>query len=266
MFGLKGFSRFFLLAGLALFTVGCSVAPAASAQQPGTPVVNNTPAGQTPTGQTAGSNSSRGITVVGTGKTSGSPDMAQIHIGIDTQDPAAQKAVSDNQTRMNALLVKLKELGIADNDIRTSNYNVSTQRPPMPVEPGTQGSALTPIYFVSNQVQVTIRDVTKLGSVLDQVVEVGANNIYGVNFGFSDPSKLEAEARAKAVEDARNRAQSLAQLEGVTLGAIVNVSEVINAFPGPVYQSATGLGGSGTPIQPGALEIVVNIQVTYTIQ
>lgn len=220
----------------------------------------------TPAGQTAGSSNSRGITVVGTGKTSGSPDMVQINIGIDTQDPTAQKAVNDNQTRMNALLAKLKELGIADKDIRTSNYNVSTQRPPMPTGPDAQGDTGAPIYFVSNQVQVTIRDVAKLGNVLDQVVAVGANHIYGVNFGFSDPSKLEVEARAKAVEDARNRAQSLAQLEGVTLGPIASVSEVINAFPGPVYQSAAGLGGSGTPIQPGALEVVVSIQVTYTIQ
>jgi uncharacterized protein YggE len=115
-----------------------------------------------------------------------------------------------------------------------------------------------------------VRDVNKLGDVLDKVVAAGANNVYGVSFSVDDTSKLEADARAKAVADAKARADSLARLTGVTLGDVVSVSEVIGG-PGPVYEAArmsaaAGLGGGGAPIQPGELEVNMSIQVTFAIK
>ena len=122
------------------------------------------------------------------------------------------------------------------------------------------------IYHVTNQVDVTVRDVNQLGDVLDKAVAAGANNIYGVNFSVEDTAKLEADARAKAVADAKARAQELAQLNGVQLGEVLSVSEVIGGSAFPMDYGAKGMGGGGTPVQPGELEMSLSIQITYAVK
>lgn len=211
----------------------------------------------------------RGITVVGTGKAAGAPDVAHVNVGIETQSDSVQKAVADNKVKMTQLLAALKRMGIADKDIQTTNYSVYTQRQPAP-GPDSKSNLGPTTFQVNNQVDVTVRDVTKLGDVLDQVVAAGANNVYGVNFSVDDTTKLQADARAKAFADAKARAESLAELAGVSLGEVVSVSEVIGG-PGPIYEgprmsAAAGLGGGGAPIQPGELEVNTSIQVTFAIK
>jgi hypothetical protein len=110
-----------------------------------------------------------------------------------------------------------------------------------------------------------LREVSKLGGVLDKAVAAGANSVYGVSFGVSDPSQLQAEARAKAVADAKARAADLAQLAGVTLGDVQSLSES-GAGPGPISAGPLAAMAATTPIQPGALEVTVSVQVTYAIQ
>ena len=209
----------------------------------------------------------RGITVVGTGKASGTPDLANINVGVETGAASAQQAVNDNKAKMTQLLDALKSLGVADKDVQTSNYGVYTERQPVP-GPESKGGEGPVSYRVTNQVNVTVRDIAKLGDVLDKVVAAGANNIYGVNFSVADTSKLQADARAKAIEDARSRAESLAKLTGVALGDVMSVSEIIGGA-GPIYgvmeSAKMGLGG-GTPIQPGELEVNMNVQVTFAIK
>ncbi len=213
----------------------------------------------------------RGITVVGEGKTSGKPDVAHITVGIETQAALLQSAVDENKTKMNTLLEALKAQGIAEKDIRTSNYSVYTERVAPSTGVPTKGSEPLStdqmIYHVSNQVDVTVRDVNQLGDVLDKAVAAGANNIYGVNFNVEDTAKLEADARAKAVADAQARAQDLAKLNGVQLGDVISVSEVVGGGGVPMLRSAAvGMGGGGTPVQPGELDISVSLQVTYAIK
>jgi len=213
--------------------------------------------------QASGSSTASGITVVGVGQAAGTPDVAHVSVGIETSAVSVQQAVSDNKGKMSALLDALKGLGLSDKDIQTSNYSVYTQQ--APDASGASGSgALT--YHVSNQVDVTVRDVTKLGDILDKAVAAGANNIYGVSFSVDDTSKLEADARAKAITDAKARATSLAQLAGVQLGEVMSISEVIGSN-GPMYASvASGMGGGGTPIQPGELNVAMSVQVTFAIK
>ena len=208
----------------------------------------------------------RGITVVGTGKVTGKPDIARVTVGIETQAPLLQKAVDDNKAKMNGLLDTLKQLGLADKDIRTSNYSVYTERVSPPAS-GAEVSANQMIYHVTNQVDVTVRDVNQIGDVLDKSVAAGANNIYGVNFSVEDTAKLEADARAKAVADAKARAESLAQLNGLQLGEVLTVSEVVGGAV-PLYrEAAMGLGGGGgTPVQPGELEVSASIQIMYAVK
>ena len=249
-------------------TVGCTAisTPAASAgsvkSEPLAGVTGGGPVANQPAQSTG-----RGITVVGTGKAAGTPDVAHVNIGVETQADTVQQAVADNKAKMTKLLDTLKASGIADKDIQTTNYGVYTQREPGPEGKGSSGQTT---YHVNNQVNVAVRDVTKLGDVLDKVVAAGANNVYGVNFSVADTTMLQSDARAKAFADAQARAESLAKLAGVSLGDVVSVSEVIGGY-GPIYDSAyktasAGLGGGGAPVQPGELEVNMSIQVTFAIK
>jgi hypothetical protein len=227
----------------------------------------NAPRSTQPVAQAAAvTTSERSITVVGTGKVTGKPDIARVTVGIETQAPSLQTAVDDNKAKMNGLLETLQELGLAEKDIRTSNYSVYTERVSPPAS-GAEVSANQMIYHVTNQVDVTLRDVNQIGNVLDKAVAAGANNIYGVNFSVEDTAKLEADARAKAVADGQARAEELAQLNGVQLGEVLTVSEVVGGAV-PLYRDAAmGLGGGGgTPVQPGELEMSVSIQITYAVK
>jgi uncharacterized protein YggE len=195
----------------------------------------------------------------------GKPDIARVTVGIETQASSLQTAVDDNKAKMNNLLDTLRKLGLADQDIRTSNYSVYTERVSSPAA-SVEVSTDQMIYHVTNQVDVTVRDVDQIGEVLDQAVAAGANNIYGVNFSVEDTAKLEADARAKAVADAKARAAELAQLNGVQLGEVLTISEVVGGAV-PLYRDAAmGLGGGGTPVQPGELEMSVSIQITYAVK
>ncbi len=207
----------------------------------------------------------RSITVVGIGKATGKPRIAHVTVGIETQASSLQKAVDDNKAKMNNLLDTLKKLGLADKDILTSNYSIYTERASSPT-PGAEVNTDQMIYHVTNQVDVTVRDVNQIGEMLDKAVAAGANNIYGVNFSVEDTTKLEADARTKAVANAKARAEELAQLNGLQLGDVLTVSEVIGGSAYPMDYSAKGMGGGGTPVQPGELEISMSIQITYAVK
>ncbi len=121
-------------------------------------------------------------------------------------------------------------------------------------------------YRVSASLSVNVRDLSRLGKVLEDAVKAGANNIAGVSYGIQDRSTLEAAAREKAVADAKARAQALAQLSGVELGGVVSVSEVIGGASPVVDRGSLGLGGGGgAPLQPGQLEVVTQVQVSFAI-
>jgi uncharacterized protein len=208
---------------------------------------------------------SGGITVVGQGTAYGQPDQATVIVGVETFAPSVDEATTQNQETLNSVMGALEEAGIAPEDIQTTNYSLYAEQ--IYGERGPEGIAG---YRVSNQVNVKIRDISKVSDVLGVVTGAGANAIYGVNFAVADPAALEAEARAAAMADAAARAESLAELGGVGLGEIRIISEVITQ-PGLPY----GMGGgayameqaAGAPgISPGQLSYQVQVQVTYGLQ
>ena len=104
--------------------------------------------------------------------------------------------------------------------------------------------------------------------MLEAAIEAGANNISSVSFSLSDPSALRTEARQEAVEDARATAEELAELNGVAIGRVVSVSEVISGgayYVSEVASAAEGLGGGGGPISPGEVSVNVQLQIAYEI-
>ncbi|MFC1976150.1 SIMPL domain-containing protein [Chloroflexota bacterium] len=206
----------------------------------------------------------RTITVVGEGEVSAPPDIAQVHIGVQVSDLDPKVTTEKAAQDMNALLAALKGKGIAEKDIQTSYYTVYVDRPYSP-----QGPTDEAMIQVSNNVQVTIRDLDKVTDILSVAIEAGANNINSVDFRLADTSKLQSEARAKAVENAQAKAQELAELNGIAVGEVVSVSEVIDNgayFISKQSYAAAGLGGGGAgPISPGDVSVTSQLQITYAI-
>jgi uncharacterized protein YggE len=205
--------------------------------------------------------------VVGQGQAFGAPDQAQAQIGVEIFAENVNAATSQNQTTFDNIKAALLEQGVAEEDIQTSNYSVwADQRYD---ENGvTQGIVG---YRVTNQVNVTIRDINKVSDVLAAAIDAGANSIYGVYFSVSDPAALEAEARQAAMADAQARATSLAELGNVELGGIQIISEVIGSPVQPLLTRNMGGGmaeeaAAAPGISPGQLSFQVQVQVTYAIQ
>jgi len=205
-----------------------------------------------------------GIMVIAEGKAVGKPDLAMITIGVQTRDAEAQTAAEQNDVQMAAVMSALLEKGVAEEDIQTTNYSIQ-------VEIDWQDSTQRVIgYVVDNSVVIKLRNVDQVGDVLDAATGAGANNVYGIQFTFDDPSALREEARAQAMAEAQAKAQALAQLAGVGLGKPRQISESI-IEPGPLYMerayaAAPSEGGGVTPVSVGQQEVTVQVQVTFEIR
>ena len=204
-----------------------------------------------------------GITVVGQGEAYGTPDQAQIQVGVETFAATVSEATVQNEATLQQIMDALAAQNIAAEDIQTTNYSLWAEQ--IYGDKGPEGIAG---YRVNNQVNVTIRNIDQVSDVLAAVTEAGANTIYGVNFSVADPAGLEEEARAAAIADANARAQSLAELAGVQLGDVTVISEIIGQPIAPMGggMAMADMAASGPGISPGQLSYQVQVQVTFGIQ
>ncbi|MEK7606837.1 MAG: SIMPL domain-containing protein [Patescibacteria group bacterium] len=207
------------------------------------------------------------ITIEGEGKVAGVPEIAVIGVGISTENKEVVKAQTENNTKMTTLIGRVKGFGVDSKDIQTTNYSLSPQYE------WPDGKRVLRGYRVTQEVQVKIRDLGKIGAILSSVGESGANQVSGVSFTIDDPETLREQAREKALENARAKAKSVAEKAGVKLGKLVTFSEYSPS--GSTYYKgfdsyAMGLGGATeaaapAPVESGSLDIVVNVNVTYEI-
>jgi hypothetical protein len=204
------------------------------------------------------------ITVVGEGKISLEPDMATINVGAESRADTATEAKSEVETIMAAVSEALQQMSIAEKDIQTSHFIIHYEREPLSFMPDGGPQEFREYYYVSNMVRVAVRDVELAGDVLDAVVQSGANQIHGVSYTVSDRSSWLNQAQALAVEDARSQAEELAELNGLTLGEVLSVSEIIGGVPMPLMRIEGGMGGGGG-ISPGELELTTQIQMTFGV-
>lgn len=206
------------------------------------------------------------LNVSGEGKVLTRPDRAIINMGVQTENKDAKIAQTENAQKMDAVMKKLQELGIAKDDIKTSVYNISPQYD------YSDGKSYLKGYQVLNILAVTIKDTAKVGDIIDQVVQVGANRIDSVAFTISEPDKYYNEAIAKAIDQAKEKANVMANAGGVKIKGVFNISEV-NAGYQPVYDynikgasmAAADLAVP-TPISSGQLEVKANVTVAFEIQ
>jgi uncharacterized protein len=205
------------------------------------------------------------ITVTGQGKALATPDIADISFGVESRGTVAADVQTANTKTMNALIDKVKALGISADDVQTSNYSVNQD---FKYDPQTGQSS--PVgWIVSQTVDVKVRDIGKISDVLQTAGQNGATNIQGPNFTIDDPSAILSQARAKAIADAQKNASALAKQLGVRLVAVVGYSENQGNVPVPLpyFAKASGVGGGGSApaIQPGQNEVDLSVTVTYKL-
>ncbi len=207
----------------------------------------------------------RVISVSGSGQVSLQPDIAYIYMGVSTENESAADAVAKNNADTQRLIDALKAAGVAENDLRTSNFSIWQNTPY-----GVDGMPGKPVYRVDNTVYVTARDLAKLGDLLDTAVRAGANNINSIQFDVADKTQALTDARKAAVDAAKKQAAELADAAGVKLGDIQGIQYYDNAPV--VYAEAKGLGGGAdaaalaVPINPGQMQITATVTVNFEIR
>ena len=208
----------------------------------------------------------RTLSVTGSGQAVLSPDIAYIYVGVHTEKPSASEAVTENNDQTQKMIQALRDFGIDAKDIRTTNFSIW---PMDKYDPSTGLPSGQKTYAVDNTVYVTVRDLDKLGDLLDTVVSAGANTVNSVQFDVADKTEALKQARADAVKDAEEQAKSLASAAGMTLGEI----QTIGFFDNPIYPVFDGKGGGGNaaveaavPIQPGQLTFNVTVNIAYAIK
>ena len=233
-------------------------------------VVASAGADPSPTAQASSSGEDFGrsaIWVSGTGEVAAIPDMAVVRLGVEVEGDTVQAAMDKAAAAMDSVVATLRANGVAEKDIQTQWFNI------YPVRDWTEREETIVGYQVTNTVSVKVREVDATGHIIDAVAKAGGDliRINGVSFTIDDPSKYYTEARAEAVADATEKAQQLADLAGVQLGAPFYISEGGGYTPTPIYMdyAMQSYGGSSvptTPINPGETEIILKVQMAFTIQ
>lgn len=208
------------------------------------------------------------ISVSGTGTINAVPDMATINTGVVSQGETAREALDQNNEAMTALIATLQSAGLENRDIQTSDFSV---RPNYAYSnrSDSDGYSQPPRiegYEVSNTVSIRVRDLEELGGILDQVVTAGSNTINGISFSVENSEVLLEEARIRAVNDARAKAETLTGAAGVSLGDIRTISENSGSAPQPVMYRAMAMDAApDVPIQGGELSFSVSVGITWDI-
>lgn len=197
------------------------------------------------------------------------PDTAIVSAGVLAEKATAAEALDENNAAMGALVDELKSAGIAEKDIRTSNFSIEPVYVyPGPRADGEQEPPRITGYRVSNTVTVRIRDIAAAGGLLDRVVRLGANQIRGVEFAVSDDAALLDEARKRAIAEARRKAELYAEAGGFRLGRLLQVAESGGQMPmpAPMMRMEAAMADMKTvPVQAGEQEIRVGVQVQFEI-
>lgn len=220
------------------------------------------------------------ITVEGTGDVSVVPDVAQITFTVSESAKSVKEAQDLTTQKTDDAIAAMKKLGIAEKDVKTLSYNVSPKYEySQPCPPGVMCTAMMPSnpkivgYDVSQTVEVKVRDTAKAGDALAALGSIGVQNISGPNFMVDDEDAAKAEARGKAIDDARAKAKVLAKQLGVGLGKVVSYSENGNGYPQPMMYSAVAKGGAvdasrevAPSLPTGENKTTVTVSVTYEIR
>lgn len=214
-----------------------------------TPPMTTTPTTTTPTART--------ITSTGTGHVAAVPDVITVRIGVETRSETVSEALDQSAQRMSAVLEALRDRGVEDRDLQTSELSLSPTY-------GDEGTTVTG-YQARNVVTARLRNVGGAGATIDAAVQAAgdAARLEGVTFSVADDQALLAEARRLAVEDAQDKAGQLADAAGVPLGMLISISEATRGGP-PIPLARDEALGS-VPLEPGTQQLRIDVVVVHAI-
>jgi uncharacterized protein YggE len=212
-----------------------------------------------------GGSTQQGISVTGEGKATGQPDVAVLSLGISTIKPTVAEARDQAATTMQALIDSVKGNGVAEKDIQSTQLSIYPE-----YDYSIVSSQKLIGYRLTNTVAIKVRDINKTSDVLDGAVAAGGDltQVQSIDFTIDKPDALKDQAREAAVNDAKARAQRLADTAGVKLGDPISIMEssVTPAVPMRTYSPDTlGAGEAATPIEPGSLDVDLTVQVVFAI-
>jgi uncharacterized protein YggE len=232
-----------------------------------------------------------GIWVSGEGEVPVTPDIAILNLGVTAQASTVAAAQSQAAEAMDKVMSALTSNGVDQKDIQTQYFSIQQLTPVIPPVPynspsetssvSANGTSLViPVrppgqlitgYEVSNVVTVKIRAIDNTGSIIDAVVAAGGDllSINEVTFSVDQPDQYYAQARQLAMNDAKAKANQLAELAGVTLGTATYISESSSTpilYPPQAFSTQAVASSATTPINPGQTDIIVDVQVAYAIQ
>jgi hypothetical protein len=228
------------------------------------------------------------ISVSGEGKVYAKPDVALVSLGVTAQSETVADATKTGTEKMNAVIDAVKGMGVDEKDIQTTNYSLSpvySSPDKILISPVSSeiyrsstiitGSSMTNSsqeiigYKLVQNVQVKIRDFTKIGEILSKATEVGSNQIGDLQFTIDNPEQFKEQARVQAIAQAKTKAESLARESGIKLGKLINVYES-NYYSPSTYSSVKGMGGdiaaAAPTIQPGQQEVYISISLVYQVR
>jgi uncharacterized protein YggE len=205
----------------------------------------------------------RSISLTATGTIKTSPDIVDISTGVTSQAGSAKEALAKNSAAMTEVVAALKAEGIDPKDIQTTNFTVQ----PLYEERKDGRSPNIVGYQVINSVHLTVRDIAKLGRILDKVVSLGANDVSSIEFRVAEPEALKDEARKLAMRNAIANAKLLAEAAGARLGKVLTISEeqwtpvARYAAPAPMEMAAKAV-----PIEAGTATVEARVNVTFELE
>ncbi|MEL6946791.1 MAG: SIMPL domain-containing protein, partial [Pseudomonadota bacterium] len=205
-----------------------------------------------------------------TGNAKVAPDMATLTLSVVREAETAREALDANTTAMAAVLNAFRDEGIEERDLQTSGFNIQPRYfYPKRSSDGQQAAPRIVAYSVTNGLTVRVRDLAKVGAILDRSVTLGVNSSGSIAFGSSDPSPFIQEARKKAMQQAILKAKTLTSEAGVKLGRILSIRE-----PNPRRRRAVGIArmassraeSSAVPIAAGENSYSVTVTVRWELQ
>lgn len=213
--------------------------------------------------QTADAETPRTVTVTASGSVNAVPDMVTISTGVQTSAPTAREALADNSRAMRRVIDRLKEAGIRARNIATDNLSV---RPEYKRTRNNERPPEVTGYRVNNSVRIRVRDIKLLGEVLDEVVQLGANQIGGISFEVRRAEQLRDEARTKAMENAQRRARLYARAADADLGKVLMIREGSSGYnPRPQAMEMRSAAGA-VPVEAGSQELSASVTVTWELR
>lgn len=213
------------------------------------------------------------IVVSATNDVYAKPDLAITTVSVATEAKTVAQAMSENTVKMNAVIAAVKNQGVEDKDLKTVNFNISPryewENPNCNYSYCPSGKRILAGYDINQSLEVKIRDLAKIGGIIEGATGAGANEVGGLQFTIDNEDLLKEEARNNAIEEAKNKAKNLAEKLGIRLVKIVSFSES-GSFPIPYYagaaKEALGIGGAAPDIQTGENKISVTVSLTYQIR